>query len=178
MTQRRITQWLISAGLIAALLPCSADDSRHTTGKAEANTPQRKTTTRVYTPPPPANPKPLVKVTVGAPRGSNLDIQLSLFVPADRILARNNPTLTWEISRDLDKPVRLIIADPDQTRPLFDRIISPRARAGRRLIRFSELGIRMTPGVRYDCTLCVSLNGGCSIARDLVAITVLVMAQP
>ena len=178
MNQRRITQWLISAGLAAALLPCSADESGQRVGKTEVNAPQPKSTMRVYTPPPPANPKPLVKVTVGAPRGSSLDIQLSLYIPADRILARNDPTLTWEISRDIDKPVRLIIADPDQTEPLYDRVISPRAQAGRRVIRFSKLGIQMTPGARYECTLCVSLKGGCSIARDLVAITELVMAQP
>ncbi len=180
MTQRRITQWLISASLIAALLPCSADDSRHKAGKAEAeaNSPQWKSVAQVYTPPPPPNPKPLVKVTVGAPRGSHLDIDLSLLIPADRILTWNDPTLTWEISRDIDKPVRLIIADPDQTEPLYDRVISPRAQAGRHTIRFSKLGIQITPGARYECTLCVSLKGGCSIARDLVAITELVMPQP
>ncbi len=178
MNSWRLLQGLISVALVAALCPGLAEERGNESGRKEAPSTERQPSSQVYTPPPPANPKPLIKVTVGAPRGSNLDIQFSLLVPVDRVLAWNDPTLNWEISRDMDSPVRLIIADPERTQPVFDRVIAPRAEAGRRVIRFSGLGIRLKPGVHYDCTLCISLHGGCSVARDLVVMTEIMIEPP
>ncbi len=176
VVQGKVLPVLFSLMLIVAGTLHADDSGSGKSPRSAAGAGRAGSTGTVYTPPPPSNPKPLVKVTVGAPRGSQLDIQLSLYVPADGRLPKDNPVIGWEASKGIEKPVRLIVTSQQQTRPLFDQIISRRVEAGIHEIRLADLGVALQSGEHYGCSVCISLDGSCSIARNLVVTTEFVIA--
>ncbi len=128
-----------------------------------------------YTPKPGKDGKPVIRITVGAPRGGSEQAQLTLIVPADGRIALNGPAMQWELSRNLEHPVRLMISTDAADEPIVDRIIQPVATAG--IHTLNAGGLDLKPDTPYDWTLCIAAADRCSVTRDLSATVTLITEE-
>lgn len=122
-------------------------------------------------PSPGAKGKPEIKITVGAARGSNSGLELSIYIPQDHIIRSTQPVLKWEISESIHTPVKITLTD-DGTDPVLEKIVSASSEAGVYQIDFNLLSLSLEKGKSYGWMMQACSTRACDTpSKDLVART-------
>lgn len=112
-----------------------------------------------------------IKITVGAARGSNSSLELSIYIPEDHIIHSSQPVLKWEVSEFIHTPVKITLTD-DGTDPVLEKIVSKSSEAGVYKIDFNLLSLSLEKGKSYDWMMQACSTSACDTpSKDQVART-------
>lgn len=140
--------------------------------KIKAKKPLTKTAS--YVPSPGKKSKPLKRITVGAPRGSDTNLELSLFVSEDHIVTEAQPSLQWQISQPTKAHVIFMLVTEELTDPVTKNIFTVPESTNMQTVNLKDYDVSLVAGTEYEWSIQLCSTSECNTpASDTINRTII-----